>query len=96
VRTYLSQKYCFRLRSYNPQQPPFPDADTNNRELNDAMPSFIPLLEERIGGDIVYKICDLVDGLTVKDTVDGVHPSLKVQQVIGKKLEEFIEKELYA
>ncbi|KAF8958107.1 hypothetical protein BDZ97DRAFT_1668898 [Flammula alnicola] len=76
--------------------PPFPDADTDNRELNIAMPSFIPLLEAGFDGvQITGKLCNLVEGLTIEDTVDGVHPSLGVHKNIGRKLMEFMACNLY-
>lgn len=72
-------------------KPPFPDSDTENRELNSAMPSFIKILEEALGEEIKFKICDLPDGLTVEDTVDGVHPRLYVHDRLGKQLAEFVK-----
>lgn len=76
-------------------KPPFPDADTDNYELKEATPSFVPLLEERFAGSgtVKFKICDLVKGLTSADTVDGVHPFLKVHGRIGEELGRFIEEE---
>ncbi|KDR77293.1 hypothetical protein GALMADRAFT_246637 [Galerina marginata CBS 339.88] len=74
--------------------PPFPDADTDNRELNEAMPTFIPLLEAQFGGGISFKVVDLVEGLTTANTVDGVHPPLAVHVDLGKKLAGFIASNL--
>lgn len=68
--------------------PPFPDADTENRELNHAMESFIPILKQKLPTNIAVKLCDVVEGLTI---VDGVHPRLEVHQRLGKKLADFIE-----
>ncbi|KAF4612861.1 hypothetical protein D9613_011150 [Agrocybe pediades] len=74
--------------------PPFPDTDTTNRELNIAMPQFIQTLEETYGEEIAFKICDLPEGLTANDTVDGVHPRLYVHEILGEKLAQFIETNL--
>ncbi|CAA7268784.1 unnamed protein product [Cyclocybe aegerita] len=75
--------------------PPFPDEDTDSHQLNEAMPYIIDRLQNRFGPSIEFKICDLVEGLTAKDTVDGVHPSLKAHQRLGEQLAAFIERNLF-
>jgi len=55
------------------------------------MESFIPILKQKLPTNIVVKLCDVVEGLTTADTVDGVHPRLEVHQRLGKKLADFIE-----
>ena len=78
------------------RQPPFPDADTQNRKIYNAMESFIPIMRQKFAtSGLVFKLCsDLVEGLTPADTVDGVHPRLEVHQRIGKKLADFIEQNI--
>lgn len=76
-------------------KPPFPDADADSHDLKEATPGFVPLLEEKFAGSgVKFKICDLVKGLTTADTVDGVHPSLKVHGWLGAELGRFIEENL--
>ncbi|KAF8152922.1 SGNH hydrolase-type esterase domain-containing protein [Crassisporium funariophilum] len=70
--------------------PPFPDADTDNRALNLAYSAYIPRFEARFGDMVKVCLCDLVEGLTIADTVDGVHPSLSAHKAIGKKLADFL------
>jgi len=41
-----------------------------------------------------FEVCDLVDGLTINDTVDGAHPKLEVHLEIGKRLADFISSNL--
>ncbi|KAF8902597.1 hypothetical protein CPB84DRAFT_1775764 [Gymnopilus junonius] len=74
--------------------PPFPDSDTENRELNDSMPSYVTLLESKFGDGIAFKVCDLAEGLTTANTVDGVHPPLAVHNDLGRKLAAFIASNL--
>ncbi|KAF9530561.1 hypothetical protein CPB83DRAFT_167322 [Crepidotus variabilis] len=75
--------------------PPFPDADTDSQYLSEAIPSFTPLLVKKFQDQhISFKLCDLVKGLTAKDTVDGVHPSLITHQRLGRDFALFIEKEV--
>ncbi|KAJ3492420.1 hypothetical protein NLJ89_g11245 [Agrocybe chaxingu] len=75
--------------------PPFPDKDTDNHQLNEAMSYFTDRLQNRFRPSIEFKICDLAEGLTVKDTVDGVHPSLETHQRLGGRLADFIEENLF-
>ncbi|PPQ74394.1 hypothetical protein CVT26_000945 [Gymnopilus dilepis] len=72
--------------------PPFPDSDMDGKELqlSRATPTFIDLLKSQIGDEVSVKLCDLVEGLTTENTVDGVHPPLAVHEDLGKKLAEFI------
>jgi len=58
------------------------------------MESFIPILKEKLPTVIAVKLCDVVEGLTIADTVDGVHPRLEVHQRIGKRLAGFIEQNM--
>jgi len=74
--------------------PPFPDSDTEDRHLNIAMPSFISLLKSKFGDEINFELCDLVEGLTTANTVDGVHPPLAVHSDLGKKLADFMARSL--
>ena len=84
--------------SYFSAQPPFPDADTPNRKINNAMESFMPILRQNFAtSSLAFKLCsDVVEGLTAADTVDGVHPRLEVHERIGKKLADFIERNISA
>jgi len=74
--------------------PPFPDEDTENRELSLGFPSLITRLEAKLGDKLKIQVCDLADGLTKEGTVDGVHPKLAVHLEIGKKLADFISSNL--
>ena len=87
--------FCNKIRfHFNFYKPPFPDADTDNRDLNEATAGFVLLLEERFAeSGIKFKVCDLVKGLTAADTVDGIHPSLKAHERLGAELGRFIEEE---
>jgi hypothetical protein len=58
------------------------------------MESFIPILNQKLPTGIAVKLCDVVEGLTIADTVDGVHPRLAVHQRIGKKLADFIKQNM--
>jgi len=58
------------------------------------MEYFIPILKQKLPIGIAVKLCDVVEGLTIADTVDGVHPRLEVHQRIGKKLADFIKQNM--
>lgn len=58
------------------------------------MSSYIALLKSKFGDEITFKLCDLVEGLTTANTVDGVHPPLAVHNDLGKKLAAFIASNL--
>lgn len=92
---YESVSSTFVLKSFL-GQPPFPDRDAQNRELSLGFPSIITRVEAKLGEKLKLKIqvCDLVDGLTIEGTVDGVHPKLAVHLEIGKKLANFISSNL--
>ena len=77
-----------------PTQPPFPDRDTDNKELSLAFPSIVAGLQAKSKDKLKIQLCDLVDGLTIEDTTDGVHPTLAVHLEIGKKLANFISSNL--
>jgi len=70
--------------------PPFPDRDTENKELSLAFPSIVASLQAKLKDRLKIQLCDLVDGLTIEGTTDGVHPTLAVHLEIGKKLANFI------
>ncbi|KAF8802036.1 hypothetical protein BYT27DRAFT_7197508 [Phlegmacium glaucopus] len=74
--------------------PPFPDKDTENQELKLAFPSLVARLKAKLTDKLKVDVCDLVEGLTVEGTVDGVHPKLAVHLEIGKKLADFISSNL--
>ncbi|KAF9045612.1 hypothetical protein BJ165DRAFT_1478477 [Panaeolus papilionaceus] len=73
--------------------PPFPDCDTDNTELVNAVPIIAQTLQGEFG-EIGVKLCDLVKGLGDKDTMDGVHLTLQTHNVLGEKLAKFIEANL--
>ena len=73
-------------------QPPFPDRDTENKELSVAFPSIVAGLQAKAKDKLKIELCDLVDGLTIEGTTDGVHPTLAVHLEIGKKMANFISR----
>ena len=76
-------------------KPPFPDRDTENKELSLAFPSIVAGLKAKLKDTkLKIQLCDLVDGLTIEGTTDGVHPTLAVHLEIGKKLAKFISSSL--
>ena len=79
---------------FPPAQPPFPDKDTKNKELKLAFPSMAADLQAKSKDKLKIQICDLVDGLTVEGTTDGVHPTPTVHLEMGKKMANFISSNL--
>jgi hypothetical protein len=77
-----------------PAQPPFPDRETENKELSLAFPSIVAGLQAKAKDRLKIQLCDLVDGLTIEGTTDGVHPTLAGHFEIGKKLAKFISSNL--
>ena len=51
-------------------------------------------LQTKLIDKLKIQLCDLVDGLTVEGTTDGVHPTLAVHSEIGKKFANFISSNL--
>jgi len=76
--------------------PPFPDRDAESKELSLAFPSIVAGLQAKLKSKdkLNIQLCDLVDGLTIEGTTDGVHPTLAVHLEIGKKLANFISSNL--